>query len=74
MNKPSSKLTLRDFAFVREPELGLTYQHGPYLILIGRQSYSCSYKGQTFSWGHESIQSAVEACGHHEAHRLREGK
>jgi hypothetical protein len=57
------KLTLRDFTFVYDKEIGgQTYQNGPFLILVGRNTYSCTYKGQTFSWGHESILSAVEAC------------
>jgi hypothetical protein len=60
---PGKKLTIRDFAFVNDPGVGgLTYQNGPYLILVGRESYSCAYKGLTFSWGHESITEAVEAC------------
>jgi hypothetical protein len=67
-----NQLTLRDFAFINDRELGsLAYQHGPYVILVGRETYACTYKGQTFSWGHESIQSAVEACARHEAHPRR---
>jgi hypothetical protein len=58
-----SKLTIRDFAFVRgDKTTGPSYQQGAFAILVGRGSYSCTYKGLTFSFGHESIQSAVEAC------------
>jgi hypothetical protein len=61
-----SKLTLLDFAFVNDREIGvLTYQHDPYVILVGRETYACTYKGQTFSWGHESIQAAVDAVAKH---------
>jgi hypothetical protein len=63
---PGKKLTIRDFAFVNDPEVGgLTYQNGPYLILVGRESYSCACEGLTFSWGHESIAEAVEAVEKH---------
>jgi hypothetical protein len=66
-----NKLTLRDFAFVREPEIGLTYQNGPYMIHVGRGTYACSYKGLTFSWGHESILEAVRAVEKHSIKTLR---
>jgi hypothetical protein len=65
------KLTLRDFAFMHDREIGgLTYQHGPYLILVGRSSYAVTYKGQTFSWDHESIHSAIEAVNKHGRQRV----
>jgi hypothetical protein len=66
MNKLSDKLTIRDFIYVNDEILGPSYQNGPFTIGVGRASYSCNYKGQTFSWGHESILSAVEACELHD--------
>jgi hypothetical protein len=63
--KPS-KLTIRDFAYVNDEVIGRSYQNGPYTILVGTNSYACTYKGQTFSWGLRSILEAVCACGEYE--------
>jgi hypothetical protein len=68
----SNKLTSRDFVYVYEPGIGTTYQNGPYLILVGRQSYACTYKGRTFTWGLEYFSQAVEACAKFEARRRQE--
>jgi len=59
---------------VREPEIGQTYQNGPYMIQVGRASYAANYQGQCFSWGHEDFLSAAQACAKHEAKRYQEGK
>jgi hypothetical protein len=60
------KLTIRDFTYRYDREVGgQTYQNGPYLILVGRETYACNCRGQCFSWGHESILEAVEACEKH---------
>jgi hypothetical protein len=72
--KPS-KLTARDFVYVYEPGIGQTYQNGPYLIGVGRSTYSCNYQGQCFSWGLEYFNEAVRACARHdEARRNQESK
>jgi hypothetical protein len=65
----SKKLTARDFVYVYELGVGQTYQNGPYLIGVGRNTYSCNYRGQCFSWGLEDFLSAVEACAKHDATR-----
>jgi hypothetical protein len=65
------KVTLNDFVYVREPELGQTYQNGPYLIQVGPKSYAVSYRGQVFTWGLESILQAVEAVNAFEVQRAR---
>jgi hypothetical protein len=72
MQTKTPKLTIRDFAYVREPGIGQTYQNGPYMILVGRKTYSVAYKGQTFSWGLESITEAVEAVAQFELRRTQE--
>jgi hypothetical protein len=64
-----AKLTARDFVYVYEPGIGQTYQNGPYLIGVGRTTYSCNFSGQCFSWGLEDFLSAVEACAKHNAVR-----
>jgi hypothetical protein len=63
--KKTQTLTPVDFVFVKDPELGQTYQKGPYTILVGRGTYSAACKGQTFSWGLESITEAVGAVERH---------
>lgn len=65
------KVTLNDFVYVREPELGQTYQNGPYLIQVGPKSYAVSYQGQVFTWGLESITAAVDAVNAFEVQRER---
>jgi hypothetical protein len=71
----TTKLTARDFVYVYEPGIGQTYQNGPYLILVGRNSYCATYKGQTFSWGLEFFNEAVRVCARHdEARRNQESK
>lgn len=67
----STKLTVRDFAFVHEPDLGQTYQNGPYLIQVGRTTYAVSYRGQVFTWGLESITEAIRAVEAFEDNRLK---
>jgi hypothetical protein len=71
MQQPSNKLTALDFAYVYEPGIGQTYQNGPYMILVGRnsRSYAVTYKGQTFSWGLDYFNEAVRACAKHDAQR-----
>ena len=59
-------LTARDFVYVCDEFLGQTYQNGPYVILVGHESYCATYKGQTFSWGLEFFNEAVRACAKHE--------
>ena len=56
------------FTYIHDDEVGQAFQCGRYLIQVGRATYACSFKGQTFSWGHESILEAIESC---EKHSLR---
>jgi hypothetical protein len=69
--KPS-KLTARDFVYVYEPGIGQTYQNGPYLIGVGRSTYSCNYQGQCFSWGLEYFTEAIGACARHDEARCNQ--
>jgi hypothetical protein len=58
-----NKLSIRDFTFARGDETSRpSYQLGPFTIVVGLSSYSCNYKGLTFSFGHKSITEAVAAC------------
>jgi hypothetical protein len=58
-----NELSIRDFTFVRGDETSSpSYQHGPFMIVVGKSSYSCNYKGLTFSFGHKSITEAVAVC------------
>jgi hypothetical protein len=60
------KLTLRDFTYGYDHEIGgQTYRCGLYMILVGRESYSVAYKGQTIGWGLESITEALRALEKH---------
>jgi hypothetical protein len=73
--KNSNKLTARDFVYVYEPGIGQTYQNCAYVILVGRNSYCCTYKGQTFTWGLDYFNEAVRACAKHdEKRRAQEAK
>jgi hypothetical protein len=67
--RPLAPLTARDFVYRYEAGLGKFYENGPYRILVGRNSYCATYRGQTFSWGLSDFLSAVEACACHEARR-----
>jgi hypothetical protein len=67
--KRSDKLTARDFTYVYEPGIGQSYQNGPYLIGVGRDTYSCNYQGRCFQWGLTDFLSAIEACAKHDAAR-----
>jgi hypothetical protein len=62
-------LTAHDFVYRYEAGLGQFYQNGPYLILVGCNSYCATYRGQTFRWGLSDFLSAIEACAKHEAAR-----
>jgi hypothetical protein len=64
-SKKTTQLTARDFTLVYEPGIGQSYQNGPYTILMGRESYAVTYKGQTIKWGLTDFLSAVEACAKH---------
>jgi len=67
--RPLAPLTARDFVYRYEAGLGQFYENGSYRILAGRDSYCATYRGQTFSWGLEFFNEAIEACARHEARR-----
>jgi hypothetical protein len=70
--RPLAPLTARDFVYRYEAGLGQFYENGPYLILVGRNSYCATYRGQTFSWGLEDFLSAVETCARHDTEQRRD--